>query len=326
MFCSAILNFPGDILGIEQTSMGIFNLFSKRQKQLRGDIPDVYVYDDIPDKLRVQIVHIVKDVLGTHIATNEKVQIAFAYLNNALCREYGIFKLSPNANHHDESLYKFFLETEDYEKALDVVELAFQYVDDQAREYAFRYNAEAKMESDDAINELNTRFREHGIGYQFESGTLIRVDSQFLHADAVKPVLVILGNPIYAGANEEFLKAHEHYRHGRNKECLNECLKAFESVMKSICSKRKWNYEKNDTAKSLISVCMENGLVPQYLQSEFGSLRSILESGVPTVRNKLGGHGQGAATITVPSEMAKFALHLTASHILFLAEHEQKSL
>ena len=47
---------------------------------------------------------------------------------------------------------------------------------------------------------------------------------------------------MYAGANDEFLRAHEHYRHKRHKECLNECLKAFESMMKAICKKRRWPY------------------------------------------------------------------------------------
>ena len=45
--------------------MAIFELFSKRQKALRGDIPDVYTYDDLPNALRVQIVHIWSDALGS---------------------------------------------------------------------------------------------------------------------------------------------------------------------------------------------------------------------------------------------------------------------
>jgi hypothetical protein len=49
----------------------------------------------------------------------------------------------------------------------------------------------------------------------------------------------VLWSAKFDGANEEYLKAHEHYRHRRNKECLTECLteclKAFESTMKIIC-------------------------------------------------------------------------------------------
>ena len=44
--------------------MKIYNLFSKRQKRLRGDVPDVYQYETIPHELRVQVVHIWNDVWG----------------------------------------------------------------------------------------------------------------------------------------------------------------------------------------------------------------------------------------------------------------------
>ena len=44
--------------------MAIIDLFSKRQKKLRGEVPDIFSYDDIPQTLRVQIVHIIKDVIG----------------------------------------------------------------------------------------------------------------------------------------------------------------------------------------------------------------------------------------------------------------------
>ena len=32
----------------------------------------------------------------------------------------------------------------------------------------------------DAVIELNERFREHGVGYQFESEEIIRIDSQLI--------------------------------------------------------------------------------------------------------------------------------------------------
>src|SRR5690606_22438334 len=144
---------------------------------------------------------------------------------------------------------------------------------------------------DDAIKELNIRFKEAGVGYQFEQGELIRVDSQFIHSEVVKPVLELLGkNKDYRGASAEFLAAHEHYRHQRYKECLNDCLKSFESLMKSIHKKHSWTFNQNDTAKKLINGCLTNGLIPQYLQNQFSSINILLESGVPTIRNKEGGH------------------------------------
>src|SRR5205823_3877766 len=44
-------------------------------------------------------------------------------------------------------------------------------------------------------------------------------------------LLTVHRRPGYAGAQAEFLKAHEHYRDGNTKEALSECLKAFKSTM-----------------------------------------------------------------------------------------------
>jgi len=69
----------------------IFDLFSKRQKRLRGDVPDIYTYDDIPNTLRVQIIHIWYDVLGTnenYYSYNEKVKSAYKIIVDTLCRSY----------------------------------------------------------------------------------------------------------------------------------------------------------------------------------------------------------------------------------------------
>jgi hypothetical protein len=141
-----------------------------------------------------------------------------------------------------------------------------------------------------------------------------------IHDGVVKPALKLLADPKFNGANDEFLKAHEHYRHGRHKECLAECLKAFESTMKTICDLKGWPYQPRDTAKALIDTCIANGLFPAFMQSHVGNLRTILESGVPTVRNKLGGHGQGATVTTVSESIARFALHSTAANILLFVE------
>ena len=106
--------------------------------------------------------------------------------------------------------------------------------------------------------------------------------------------------------------------HGRNKECLNDCLKSFESVLKTICKEKKWQFNQSDTSKKLIKICFENELVPSFTQNQFTSLQNLLESGIPTIRNKLGGHGQGTEKITVDDIMTRYALNLTGSNIIFL--------
>ena len=303
--------------------MAIFELFSKRQKKMRGEAADVYVYDYIPDELRVQIVHIIRDTIGKDLF-DSRANRNYEYIHKTLCKEYGVFSLKANVS-NEESIIDCFLMSHDYEECLDIIELCFRVIERKiGHDYnAYQQHTSSSQDPNDAVDELNSRFKESGIGYQYESGELIRVDSQFIHSETVKPVLTLLGNnKEYTGSNEEFLCAHEHYRHKRFKECLNECLKSFESLMKAIHDKHSWSYNKGDTAKRLIDSCFANNLIPQYLQSQFSSIRNLLESGVPTVRNKESGHGQGSEISSVSEHLASYILHLTATNLLFLANCE----
>lgn len=94
--------------------------------------------------------------------------------------------------------------------------------------------------------------------------------------------------------------------------------------MKAIHEKHSWPYNHNDTAKKLINSILANGLVPEYLQNQFTSIRILLESGIPTVRNKEGGHGQGTDITSIPEHLASYTLHLTATNLLFLSNCEEK--
>jgi hypothetical protein len=301
--------------------MTVADLFSKRQKQARGEVPDVFVYDQLPKPLRVQIVHIIRDALGHDDGYEHPSAGICKFVHDTLAREYGVFELA--GGRASTAAVEFFLLGEsDHERVLDAVELIFRLVEGPCQNWQYVERAKPKLTAEQAIDELNARFREHGVGYQYGSGEMIRVDSQLIHADVVKPVLHLLRDPTFQGANTEYLRAYEHYRHERFEETLADCLKAFESLMKAICEKRNWNYNQTDTAKRLLEVCFSNGLVPTYLQSEFSALRATLEAGVPTVRNKQSGHGQGTQPRSVPRHLASYLLHLTATNILFLAEAE----
>ena len=83
---------------------------------------------------------------------------------------------------------------------------------------------------------------------------------------------------------------------------------------------RGWNYQEGDTINRLINIIFEKKLIPNFMQSHYSALRCTLEAGIPTLRNKLGGHGQGTQEVPVPEYIATYALHLTTSNILFLAQ------
>ncbi|HEX2898786.1 MAG TPA: hypothetical protein VHS96_03605, partial [Bacteroidia bacterium] len=141
------------------------------------------------------------------------------------------------------------------------------------------------------------------------------------HSEVTLPAIQLLSRPKFHGANLEYLRGHEHYRHGRNSECLVECLKAFESTMKIICQEKGWPFNPNkDTSSKLIAICLSNNLIPSSYQSQFTSLKSLLNDGIPTVRNRTSGHGQGAVPRTVNDDITRYGLNLTGSNIIFLVE------
>jgi hypothetical protein len=217
----------------------------------------------------------------------------------------------------------------DHLMALDFIEACF---------YAFENPGQI------GVDTINRIFEDTGVGYwltncaqptagsqqmpdaripgdpSIQRPQIIKKDSQFSHAEIVQPALAVLSDKRYKGANEEFLKAHEHYRHGDHKACLNECLKAFESTMKIICEAKHWTPGPNSTAHPLIRTCVENGLLASFTETQMISVRTSLESGVPPMRNKRAAHGQGSEPYEVPPELARYALNLTATTILLLTD------
>ncbi|TMP85093.1 STM4504/CBY_0614 family protein [Pseudoalteromonas sp. S983] len=315
--------------------MSIYETYSKRQARLNDDQVDVYQYKHLPDKLKNQIIHIWNDVIGNYLyISDETVSAYYGHIHKILCREMGAFVLPHNdyntRGQPSLEVIGFFSGSRKLNENLDVVELIFKIINTEG---FFK-----KGEAEKATNELNIRFKESAVGYQFLNNEIIRIDSEIIHSEAVVPALRLLNQKEYANAESEFLKAHEAYRKGENGTAILECNKAFESVMKVIIHKQGWLYDSSEnatdsserkaktkaSASGLIKVCFENQLFPDYLQSQLTSLRTLLESSIPTIRNKNDSHGAGLQTADIPASLASFTLHMTASTVLFLIECETR--
>jgi len=305
--------------------MGLIHLFSKRHKPLPSQ--DTFTYDSLPQPLRVQVMHLWTDALGKGEDGQRNYGNGFSdgmwtFITETMAREHGLVTLVTNDDGYDAAVVFLVHRDPPVDQALDIIELSFRLIDGPVRE---NWNALARREAgitqepDDAIAELNHRFLEHGVGYQFESGKLIRLDTTYTHAEVVKPALTLLAKPEFKNAQAEFLTAHEAYRHRRYSDCLNEALKAFESTMKIICDARGWKCKHTDTAKPLIATVLDNGLVSSSYQEQLTNLRKLLESGTPTTRNKNAGHGVGASTASIPDYLAAYGLNTAAANILLLA-------
>jgi uncharacterized protein DUF7014 len=211
---------------------------------------------------------------------------------------------------------------QDIDRWLDGVELSLRVIDKFVREQPDMQVYGPSEKPDNVIEEFNGRLQEAALGYQYVSGEIIRVDSQYMHGEVVLPALRLLNDPIFKSANDEYRSAHEAFRHGELEDCLVDCSKAFESVLTIIGRKRGWAFNDTDPASRLIQAAVDAGFLAAYSQSALNHLRGLIEGSTPTVRNKMAAHGAGANPRVIPRHLAAFQLHQTAAVILYLAEQD----
>lgn len=285
--------------------MGIYDLFSKRNKPL----PDVFQTTELPPKFRTQVCWIWKDSLlqlGCNTGggyTNPLMQ----EIRNTICREVGRNSLSNNNRESPEGdLMRALAEaTMDTQLGLNVIETSFR----------FMFHEFPPQMMDRLIRELNHRFRENGIGYQFDFNAqrLIPVNSMFTHEQVVRPALAVLTCRDFATANTEFMEAFEDYKKSDFDDCLTKCCACFESVMKIICHKKGWAFDPKDTAAPLIQTIIREAGMESFFEQPL-----ML---IATMRNRLSSsHGAGTGTRHAPEHIARYALNATASAILLLVE------
>lgn len=323
--------------------MPVSDIFAKRkQRKENAGKPVLYLYDELPEPFRVQVAHIWHGAIGSpfdfpgpplpHPNYAAKAQW-WSKIHDSLAREIGVFDLvTPKgpSNEKDRMIhcFQFLLECKDVDLVLSIIELSFDLIDTTVREFVTREFSWSVPDAirtmgisqlpDIAIQELNHRFQEHAIGYQYQGGQIVRVDSQYIHSETVEPAISLLYSEGFEGALQEFLNAHKHYRERNNKEAIREASNAFESTLKTICDRRRWSCPQNPTASLLIKTVFDNHLLSTEMQSHFNGLQAVLASGIPTIRNNYAGHGQGSEPVEIPDHLAAYALHLTASNIVFL--------
>ncbi|MCY3488117.1 MAG: hypothetical protein OXH34_06715 [Bacteroidetes bacterium] len=296
--------------------MALLDIYSKRKKRLTVKLPDVYQHDKLTEPFRVQVTYILSDLfqeVGPEIYL-ECHKEWYEVVHDALAREYGLLQLNSRIV-SEKSFFNFILESE-LDQVFDIIEICFTLAKASIRHPRDRVVKVVKA----AVFELNGRFNEHAIGYQYSGGRILRKESEFLHKETVVKAIHLLRGKHFAGAESEFMEAHGKYRQQQYEDAISGSYKALESTLKIICRRKGWSFDEKDTAKKLIAIVFDHGLIPKYLQSEFSSLRSLLESGIPTIRNKESAHGRGEKPRNVPAYLAAYVLHLTASTIVFLVE------
>ncbi len=289
-------------------------LFSRRYRDRNGD-PEVYIYNNFSPAFRNQCFHIVKSLIM------ELSDLTSFSIASDVCapyaREKGLKYLKDPFNCvNNLTAVEVYFDTRSHEDFLDLLDFIFVNVvaSDYYQEYFLNHRKNPLIA---AADELNLRFKQHSLGYEFTNGEIIPKTNEHIHQEVVKPALKLLTDERFRGAEQEYLMAFSHLKAGNNKDAILNAGKAFESVMKTICSELGYPYKPTDPAKKLIECLKQNGFFPAYLDSQLNHLCGLLESGAPTTRNKESGHGQGV-TITNPTDgCVEFILNIVASNMVF---------
>lgn len=292
-------------------------LFSRRKAKEKGELSDVYVYDVIPVPFRNQFLHLLDDyyrILNETINQRRTVDALITdTINDALAKMKGVYSINQFSGQEPLEAIKDYILQSNEQDCIDAVDHVLHIINFYSDH---KYGMKSKLSS--LIDEANYWMKYNNLGYEFVNDELLIKTNETIHQQIVLPALRLLNDSRFSGANEEMRKAYEFRRTGDNESAIIEANKAFESAMKSICVIQQYQYDPNDAASKLLDVLMNNGYFPAYLQGHLAAVCSSIKSGLPTVRNKTAGHGQGAQPRTVPNEYVDYALHILSTNLVFL--------
>lgn len=166
------------------------------------------------------------------------------------------------------------------------------------------------------INDINDLFKLDKIGYEIVNEKIIRKDFEYLHEQVIKQTINLLYTNDFKGPLVEFQKALDHYIRKEYKDTIQEANNSFESTMKSVLTKLNVDFKPDGNADLLLDSLKEKGVIYSYTKPLF--------QGLPTIRNKQSGHGQGIDPKEVNQSYAELALNLAGTFIVFLITRYQE--
>jgi hypothetical protein len=306
----------------------IFRTFAERKRleSLAGE-PEIYVYDEAPPQFRHQICSAFSDGIGPYTSVGPydvsglpreaiKANECWSRIDHVCFEEIFPYHEYATRVFPSERVVQALTAIKDIDIFLSIVEIGCVFLVETAQDTYLDTRKRQSLLG--TISEINERFEQHAIGYQFENGKIIRKDSELIHAEIIKPTLSLLAEPIFEKINDEFMTAHEHYRHKNFKDAVTAANRAFETMLKVICDLNKWKYGKGDRVSELVTLVGKNGLFTHDFDKGISAYIAAMKTGLPTVRNDAGGHGEGLEDNAVTSEIARYAIDLAATNILFL--------
>lgn len=143
----------------------------------------IYQYDTLPKAFRVQVVHIWSRMFAKQLIISYDAPTASPpdFFSDAILKkiseEHGISFNVQWGNDNIECLANYFISLDKITLALQVIQIAFHVAETHMRPFWMSYKQLGCQNPDDAISDLNRRFREHGIGYQYKNGAILKISS-----------------------------------------------------------------------------------------------------------------------------------------------------
>jgi hypothetical protein len=160
--------------------------------------------------------------------------------------------------------------------------------------------------------EMNSILEEERSDWRMADGQFFKVDSQFLEAHVIAKSYELLKAAGFEGALDELNQARNELAADNVKGAIHNACKSLESVIKAVSDTESGN------ASALVRGLADKGFydgIPEDVGRAFGE--QVLMA-LPFLRNRLGGHGQGANVLEVPRLYGELAVHLAATFIHFV--------
>jgi len=309
---------------------GLAKMVTKRyfdQRERFTENPEIFTYDDLPEDFRHKVAYVFEDLyefLRDKMMLVGREDWPDQLWRREIVRALGIPKPPPSITDYlvTSGVPEFFRGVEAF------LEAAFFAAGGSLYE---NVRDECHSHLGDAVRQINKVLLYYALGYEIDIPKeqredepvlqVIRKDTQYTHAEMVKPALRLLGGEEFRHAEEQFRDAHREFQQGHYADSITDASASVETVLKVVLGVDE------GTAKVLLKKAAEEGYFPSFLADSVGQWVNLFLE-LPTVRNRFGdAHGKGK---NQPDEaemqrLARLALNLAASHILFIInEHRRR--
>jgi hypothetical protein len=183
--------------------MPVHDLFSKRNRPR----PEHLVYDTLPNDFRSACTRIFREALGNTFGLLREMDAILRREHPSDSNTYlawGIMLADQKTTVFSSSrLAGAYLSSGTFHEAMDAIEVATRTINTRMRKLSKerRRDLKALLDPDDALAELNSRFIEYGVGYQFsaEQNCIVRIDSDFVHHEVTVPAMALLAAKGFEG-------------------------------------------------------------------------------------------------------------------------------